>query len=243
LVIPKGGGKPVAYQRCTTFIDVLSDRHNLENWLQRQVALGLARRPDLLLKVSSVVDDKGALDEVCEAAKEAAGSSMKATIGTALHALTEQVDRGQKPVIPPSHADDIFAYIGATAHLVKQDIEVFVVNDELEVAGTFDRVVIDAGKPTIADLKTGNIDYDAAKITMQLAVYANSQRYDPKTGARSPLGADRTRGLVIHMPAGEGKCEIYETDLVQGMIGVKLAAEVRAWRKKKIGLDPTRGNR
>ena len=53
LVIPPGGGKPVPYRRCTTFIDVLADRFNLELWKQRQVAVGLSRRPDLLLMASS----------------------------------------------------------------------------------------------------------------------------------------------------------------------------------------------
>lgn len=234
IVPPIGGGKPVPYQRCTTFIDVLSDRHNLEAWLQRQVAIGLARRPDLLLKVSSAGENKSVLDDACEAAKEAAGATVKSTIGTALHALTEQLDRGEAPSIPVAHQNDVFAYLMATCDFVKRDIEVFVVHDGLEVGGTFDRILVDkAGEAFVADLKTGSIEYDAAKITMQLTVYANSERYDLATGARSPLNVSKTRGLVIHMPAGQGTCEIYEADLVRGLVGVQLAAEVRAWRKQK----------
>lgn len=236
LVIPLGGGKLVPYQRCTTFIDALSDRHNLELWLQRQVAVGLARRPDLVLKASSADDNKEVLNDVCEAAREAAGATMKATIGTALHAITEQIDRGGAPTVPPDYAEDVWAYMGTTAPLVKRDIEVFVVHDELKVGGTFDRVVEVKGQAYVADVKTGNIEYDAAKITMQLAVYAHSERYDVATGERSPLNVDQNIGLVIHLPAGEGVCKLYWTDLVRGWEGAQLAAQVRAWRKQKVTL-------
>jgi hypothetical protein len=235
LIIPVGGGKPVAYQRCTTFIDMLSDRYQLEAWKQRMVAIGMSKRPDLVLRAGSTLD-KDTLNDVAEAALEAAGSSMQATIGTALHELTERWDRGERPQLPESHAPDIFAYLGATAGIVKRDIEVFVVHDELKVGGTFDRVLEIDGGAYVADLKTGNIDYDTAKIAMQLTVYANSKRYDPKTGARSVLGVSTERGVVIHLPAGEGKCSLYWTDLVQGMKGVQLAAQVRAWRKDKAKL-------
>jgi hypothetical protein len=235
MIIPLEGGKPVAYQRCTTFIDVLSDRFQLELWKQRQVAIGLGRRPDLVFRAGSTTD-KDVLNSVCEAAMEAAGSSAAATIGTSLHEITEHFDRGENPLIPDGYKNDLFAYVCATAHLVKRDIEVFVVHDELKVGGTFDRVVVVDDHAYVADLKTGGIEYDTAKITMQLAVYANSQRYSPATGERSPLDADTERGIIIHLPAGTGTCALYWVDLVQGLVGVKLAAEVRAWRKQKAKL-------
>jgi hypothetical protein len=108
-----------------------------------------------------------------------------------------------------------------------------VVNDALQVAGTFDRVVAVGDLRFIADLKTGGIDYAAAKIAMQLAVYANSERYDPETGARSPLAVNQERGLVIHLPAGEGQCSFHWADLKAGWEGVQLAAQVWAWRARK----------
>lgn len=236
LVVPPEGGKPVAYQRCTTFIDVLSDRYNLEAWKQRQVAIGMSKRPDLVLRAGSTTD-KDVLNELCEQAMEAAGSSAAATIGTALHELTERWDRGEKPQLPERYAPDIFAYLGATAGMAKRDIEVFVVNDELKVGGTFDRVLMIGGEGYVADVKTGSIDYDTAKIGMQLAVYANSKRYTP-AGKRSDLNVNTERGIIIHLPAGEGKCDLYWVNLKQAMVGVKLAAEVRAWRKVKATVEP-----
>ena len=241
LVIPPGGGKPKAYRRCTTFIDVLSDRFGLEAWGKRQVAVGLSKRADLLLRTSSAAGDKKVLDEVCKDAMEAAGSSTAATIGTAIHALTEQLDRGETPEFPEAWQPDIDAYREAIREYTVSDIEVFVVNDDLQVAGTFDRVLVGpteeelfAGdERLVADLKTGSITYDGAKIAMQLAVYANSQRYNPATGERTPLDANKDRGIVIHLPAGEGKCRLHEADLRAGWEGVQLAAQVWKWRGRK----------
>ncbi len=94
LIVPPGGGKPTAYTRCTTFVDCLEDKYNLQRWQLRQCAIGLADRPDLLLSVSAHRDDKHALNSITEKAMEAAQSSARSTMGTATHALGERVDRG-----------------------------------------------------------------------------------------------------------------------------------------------------
>lgn len=233
LIIPPDGGKPVAYRRCTTFIDVLADRGALERWKQRKTAIGLSRRSDLLLRVQTEQKNNAVLDKICEWALQAAGSDVAANIGTAIHSLTEQIDRGETPEIPEAFAKDIQAYLHATKSLRMQGIEVFVVNDDLKVGGTFDRVVLENNYRQVADLKTGSISYDAGKIAMQLAVYAHSQIYNIETGERTPLEASLERGLVIHLPQGEGKCSVLEVDLVEGWKGAQLAADVWAWRAKK----------
>lgn len=235
LIIPLDGGKPVPYRRCTTFIDVLADRSNLERWKQRKTAIGLSLRSDLLLRVATSKKDNKALDRICEDALKAAGSDASANIGTAIHTLTEQIDRGETPEIPEAWAKDIQAYLhAAKAFFSVKAIEVFVVNDDLKVGGTFDRVVSTIENDrVVADLKTGSIAFDAGKIAMQLAVYAHSQIYNIETGERSTLFASRTRGLVIHLPQGEGKCQILEADLLEGWKGAQLAADVWAWRAKK----------
>lgn len=230
MVIPPGGGKPKAYRRCTTFIDVLEDRFALELWKQRNVAQGLAARPDLVLKAASAAGDKDTLNEVCKEAAEHAGQSAAATTGTALHAITEQLDRGLTPTIPPTSQPDIDAYRRATHDLKMADIEVFVVHDDLQVGGTFDRIVEWHGKRFVADIKTGRVDYGQAKIAMQLAIYAGSRRYDPATGQRSPLDVDPDWGLVIHLPAGAGECTIWWTNLADGRVGVDVARRVWSWR-------------
>lgn len=236
LVVPPTGGKPVAYTRCTTYVGVLEDTFNLSKWQQRMTALGLASRPDLMMAVTSTdKDDKRALDKIVEQAVEAAAAHAAATIGTALHALTEKHDRGEQlPVIPETYRADMDAYIAATAHMKHVHIEQFCVQDPLKIGGTPDRVVDINGKKYIADLKTGSIEYGIGKIAMQLAVYARSKTYDHTTNTRGIHGAEIDKGIIIHLPAGAGTCTLYWVDLLEGWNGVVHAKNVRAWRAKKF---------
>lgn len=239
-VVPPNGGKRVAYTRCTTFIDVLEDKFNLQKWMQRMVALGLASRPDLLLSVSAHREDKKQLDKICEDAREAAAASASATTGTALHALTELIDRGQDlpPGLPANVMASLDAYVEATKDLSATHIEQFCVLDALKVAGTPDRVVAYKGQRYIADLKTGSIEWGVLKIAMQLAVYARCSTYDIATGERGIHGADLTKGLIIHLPAVEDPkdavCTLYWVDLVEGWNAVLLARQVRDKRSLKF---------
>lgn len=236
LVRPLDGGKPIAYTRCTTYVDCLEDKFNLQKWMQRNVALGLADRPDLLLAVGAHRDDKKALDRICGEAQEAAKAHAAATTGTALHALTERIDRGQDVgVVPDAYLADLSAYTEATRDLKAVHIEQFCVLDTLQVGGTPDRVVSYKGKRYIADIKTGSIEYGALKIAMQLAVYARSATYDHATGERGVHGAELDHGIIIHLPAGTGTCELVWVDLLEGWNAVRVAKDVRAKRALKYG--------
>lgn len=234
LVIPPGGGPKTPYRRCTTYIAVLDDKHALETWKQRQIIEGLTKRPDLILKAAAAAGDPTTLNEVAVEAATAAGADAAATTGTALHALTEQIDRGHTPTIPDIIKDDISAYQHATRNLKIEHIEVFVVNDNLRVGGTFDRVVRIRDESFVADIKTGkNIEQNQRAIAMQLALYAHSLIYDIPTGARQPLNVNQKWGLVIHLPAGAGTCDLTWADLETGWEGVQLAKRVWEWRARK----------
>ena len=237
LVVPPAGGKPVAYTRCTTFVDALDSKEGLMRWKARMTALGLAARPDLALAVQSTnPDDKRALDSVVEQALDAAKASAAATTGTALHQLTERIDEGGTLTglaLPDEHRSSLDAYRRATEHLEWAAIEQFRVHDDLKIGGTADRVAVIDGASVICDIKTGSIDYPG-KFAMQLAVYAHSQVYDHNTGKRhsdSP-SADLERGLIIHLPAGGGECTLHWIDLAAGWEAVDIARQVRQWRSK-----------
>jgi hypothetical protein len=233
LVVPPGGGKPIAYTRCTTYVGCLDDMWNLHRWDERNVAIGLADRPDLLLSVSAHRDDKDKLNDIVSAAKEAAKAKAAAEIGTSLHKLTERLDRGQTlGVVPATYKADIAAYERATACLEIVGIERFTVLDELKIGGTHDRTVRYQDRRYISDLKTGSINYGALKIAMQLAVYSRSVLYDHRTFERAPLDVDQDRALVIHLPAGQGRCELHWVDIAAGWEAVQVAAQVRAWRSR-----------
>ena len=238
LIVPPGGGKAVAYTRCTTYVGALEDTYNLERWKCRMTALGLAVRPDLQLAVVAHKDDKNKLNEVCDQAVEAAQASAAANTGTALHALTEQLDRGELDIatVPSDYRPDVTAYqnVIAAAGVKVEAIEQFGVHDGLKVAGTWDRIFNIDGRRYIADLKTGSIEYGMGKIAMQLAVYSRCQVYDVATKTRTPLdGVDMDRGIVIHLPAGTGKAFLWWVDINAGWEAVALATQVRAWRARK----------
>lgn len=243
-IVPPEGGKAVAYTRCTTYVKCLEDTFNLSKWQQRMVAIGLADRPDLLLAASAQREDKRALNGVVEQAIEAAKGSAAASYGTAMHSLSEAVDRGEPlPILPPDVLADVEAYRAATTGLNVLEIERFVVMDELRVGGTFDRLVEHNGQRYIADLKTGDVSYGIGTIAMQLAVYANSRYYDPTTHARRAIeGVSQDKAIVIHLPAGQAVCNLVWVDIAAGLEAVQLATQVRAWRARKNLSWPVEGS-
>ena len=234
-------GKQTSFTRVTTIAKCLDDEGSLTAWKGRMTATGLVQRNDLLVAASTALDDKQALDRIVQQAIEAAGASSKANIGTALHQLTQQIDLGRKPAILPGLQKDVDAYVvGMTQHGVIIDprlVEVLLVNEKFEYAGTADRIARfkSRKRKQIFDLKTGNIDYAINAIAVQMAMYANAEYiYNWQTQERLPMPEiDKTRGVIIHLPAGQGKCDMYELDLVAGWEAAQMAMEVRAWRKRK----------
>jgi hypothetical protein len=122
-------------------------------------------------------------------------------------------------------------------------VERIVVNHELSIAGTFDRLVTVDGwpRPLIADLKTGaNLDFTWGAIAVQLACYANADHlYDQVKDRTTPMPeVDRDWALVIHLPAGKADCTLHLVDIRAGWEAAKLCAAVRDWRKRKNLAEP-----
>jgi len=244
MIVPPGGGSPVAYTRCTTFVGVLEDTYQISLWKQRMTAIGMAERPDLQMAAYALRDaqrnddrqGKRELNKICEKAIEVAGGSIAANTGTALHALSEKVDRGEDlGPVPEVFKADLRAYWAATRDLEVAAIENFVVVDDYKVGGTFDRLVKYKGQHFIADIKTGGIDFGIGKIAMQLAMYSRGVEYDHTTATRTPLPADvsQERGIVIHLPAGKQTCTLHWVDLAAAWDAIDLAAKVKEWRSRK----------
>lgn len=245
LIVPPDGGKPVGYTRATTVAKTLDDEGSLTKWAQRMTAAGLVRRPDLLALLASKLDDggdipeqhKGDVQRICDEAKEHGGGSRAANLGTALHALTEALDLGQSPYIPPDMQADIDAYRRAVEPFEVLGVEQFVVLDEPHrIGGTFDRLWrLPDGRVVIADLKTGrDLSYSWRSISVQLAIYANAVGY--RDGVRTPLhadGVDTDTGVVIHLPVGQGRCDLYTVDLRAGTLALQHSMWARQWRNRK----------
>lgn len=242
---PRKEVKP--YTRVTTFAAALDDGTNLMRWRMRRVLLGVAARPDYVTQALALTDredDKAALNELAEKCLEAAGPD-KAGIGTALHAFTERLDRGE-PLgnVPEQYRASLDAYVEATACITWTHRECRTVHDGLEVAGTPDGFgycsipdpdgVVDTLR--VIDTKTGRVDYPA-KFSTQLAIYAHSDLYDPATGVRTPIEVDRRWGIITHLPPERpGEVELLWLPLEPGWRGAELAGPVRDWRKESKAL-------
>jgi len=242
MIVPPGRGtKRVPYRRTTTFVGCLDDMNGLMKWQSRQVVLGMGQRNDLVLAAAAAnPDDKKTLHDIAEKAKQAAASSAAADIGTALHSYTERIDRGDTlGHVPQPYANDLQAYREATAGIEWLGIETFRVHDDWQIAGTADRIGKINGRTMIMDIKTGSIDYPH-EMAMQLAMYSRMVPYDIATDTRSadPELVDPNRGVIIHLPAGQGRCELHEVRLSAGWGACLLARKVWEWRAIKDLLQP-----
>lgn len=240
LIIPPDGGKTIAYARATTFAGALDTKDGLIPWAQEMTARGLVERGDLLMAVSNAQGDTARIRKAAKDAAEHAGASAKANLGTQIHEATERLDRGETIIVPSPYDTVVDAYREAIAlaGLDPVEQETFVVNDDLQVAGTFDRIYELDGKRYIGDLKTGKDTYGAGAWAIQLALYANSVRYEVGTGIRKPLDVETDRAILVHAPAhpdspGFGTATVYWLDIKAGWESAALARLVRDWRKRK----------
>jgi hypothetical protein len=249
-------GKEMAWTRATTWAKSCADMYHVERWGLRMAVFGLTRRPDLLTHAATVADPntkeaKKLLNEIAESAQEAGGSHARRNLGTAMHAFCEAVDRGETPNVPEAYLADVAAYqealVAAGITIDQAHIERIVTVPDLNVAGTFDRLVTYRGRLHVADIKTGGTlepDPDNGRvptlagmgeIAIQLALYANAATiYDPSTGKHEPMPeVDKERALVLHLPVGDARCRILEVDIAAGWEMAQVCGTVRRWRKRK----------
>jgi hypothetical protein len=233
------------YRRTSTLVkEVETDNHNLDKWKQRQVLIGAARRGDLVTAVKAMGnpdpltgwtrEQKKLQDELVEKAAEAAKDSDGAITGTAMHTMTERIDRGE-PIetvlaaeLPAAVEQSLrtYAKLRELNGWRSVEIERTVVLDELEVAGTFDRVDYlpelvgllgpgacqygdecpDVGLhggdlPVIVDVKTEkDPTLNGLHIGPQLAIYSRARRMWRPTGGTHDLVRN---GEVVRYGSGD----------------------------------------
>lgn len=214
-------------------------------WQLRRTALGLAHRQDLALQVASVIDPdskegKRQLERLINRAQEQAKADERRNLGSALHAFCEAHDSGREIDVPAPFDKDLKAYQHATRvmDISKNYIEQICVVRELGVAGTMDRVIKFKHGPTpmIADLKTGqDLSLQWTEIAIQLALYAHADTvWDEATKQHHRmLQVDPAAAVVIHLPAGEARCQLYMVDIAAGWEVAQFCKTVREWRARK----------
>lgn len=245
-------GKRVRYSRSSNAGKVLDDDSNLTDWKLRTVVAGAAQRPELLAMASTldIDQDKKKLRDIAEECLVAGKGQRRAIIGTAVHAMFDHIDRDDGWVPPPQFNDLIDAYVATLEvwGLVPVGIELHCINDEFHLAGTCDRhyrttktlvapdgQVIPIGSVIVADTKTGKeLEYAAGSYATQLAAYVDSVQYDVETDERIPweTAPNGDWALIIHADSGDTRVDVYWVDIRAGRLGLQLAREVRAWRKR-----------
>lgn len=266
LVVPPGATKPEGFTRYTTVAKTTDDGGGLAPWKATMTVCGTMMRPGLRAKWEALMSahagspwyaskqSKDACKRLVEECAEVGGAGDRREQGTALHAITARLDRGETlHHLSAETQADLEAYVnklaehGVTLH--NDHVEETVVNYADRTGGTFDRLASVRGYwlPMIADLKTGeDLSYSWGAFAVQLAGYAHAddvyvQGADPNgsTDERYPMPeVDQTRGLIIHLPAGGARCDLYVVDLVAGWEGFRLALDVRAWRQRKGISEP-----
>jgi hypothetical protein len=123
-------------------------------------------------------------------------------------------------------------------------VERVVVLDDYQAAGTSDNLALEVPGfgLVVGDLKTGaDLRYSWQSIAVQLAAYANADAMYTQ-GDAADGGGDRREpmppvskevGLVIHLPAGEARCELHLVDLVAGWEAFQMSMDIRRWRSRK----------
>lgn len=233
------------WTRVTTLAKSASDTWALDRWGLRMALKGLMQRPDLQAMVSATpLEEKDKLNQIGEDAKEAAGSKARANLGTALHKFSESVDKDPAAIedIGPAWKSDIEAYVAALDEygfeIVPQYIERICLNPEVEAAGTFDRILRykPTGELVIGDLKTGeDLSYGWLEIAIQLATYVKATHLWNKAAEEwEPMPpVSQVKAVVMHLPVGKKRCDLYWVNVSAGWEGAKLCHVVRKWRKTR----------
>jgi hypothetical protein len=233
-------GKPRSWMRATTLAKTLEDPTNLTNWKARMVAQGVAARPSIAAGITAAQGDRSELNRLVEQAQEAAGANEGRETGTHLHRILELVDTGHMQLadVPDPWASDVRAYQNTLRHntlTVNPHLcEVVLLNAALGVAGMADNIYTDHdGQLVVADKKTGG--YIAwLSFAMQFAIYATATHiFNPATGELTPAPTFRQdHTLMVHVPAGKGRCDITALSVPEGYDAVLMALEVRRIRAK-----------
>lgn len=253
-----------AYSRMSGIAKPLDTKANLVDWAAAQAAVGVMLDPGARSEIVTLINEydgdpwnngddgtfksgKSRLKEAVEQARTTAGSKTAASAGTEFHKIAELHNQGKTPRIVQDHLVDLFEhYKQRVAPLEFLRQELFVVQDELQLAGSVDYLVrLPDGRVVVADLKTGKWDFKyPMSVTTQIAGYANSVMYDQETGVRTPLhpDLDTSTGLLVHFPimTSKPKVRFYELDLNLGLKAARIARELGELQKafKRVAAEP-----
>lgn len=237
MLVPRGApaGVRAPYTRASSLANRIENKDFIWTWRMRYLARGIAENEDLSLMLAGEIyttgfgrGDQGEnrasgkrIDVIIERALDRMGIAERADYGTAVHSFCVPDAN-----VPPERVkSDVEAYYACLeAHgLAVIESEFFVANDDVMAAGTPDDLLYSEEYGyVIGDKKTGNMSPGFA---VQIATYANGERYDTDTDLRSPIvgeamGADDdavlNKDVALLFLIKDGKCDMYEVDIAKG---------------------------
>jgi hypothetical protein len=255
---PHNPEKTLRYRRPSSYAKPLDDDAALVEWRIWKSMIGVARSKALAAKVNACKeDDRKEKQALRDEATDKGAANEAADMGTALHAMTARIeDQKDTSFDPPEqYIPDLMAYQMMLSQygLTSEYIEVHMVNDAYRAAGTADRIyktmwelatpdgkLWPPGTLFLGDLKTGQkLDFSLPGFCVQCAIYADGVFYDVHTERRVETPEiNKYWCLIVHLPVGQGKCELLWISVELGLRGALLAYDVKEWQNAwKAGRD------
>jgi hypothetical protein len=262
LLVPRGMPKTVKapYTRASSLADFVSNDRGIQIWERRYLIRGMGANEDLQELAACESYNTGLygpgepaqdtkenrasgqrLDEIGVRALERMKIHEKADYGTAVHQATEPGSRALPSKRMRADVASFAPTLEAEGIQILQT-EAFVANDTLMSAGTFDHLLWVPGYGVIiGDKKTGKMN--PYEFGIQFSTYANGDAYDVYTDERTVIHHDLNPdwGMVIWMPALQGKTILKMIDLRVGYQDAIRAAEVRDAQKDRSLRDAPPG--
>lgn len=264
-LIKQPDGSVLKYTRASSLGDYLTDQEFLIEWKLLNLAVSLGRNPDLadmcaieeyntgFNEPAPIVkrESKKRLLSLINRALDRVRTEERADRGTVVHGVTETGYDGYIPVSVIGENAAFQEFI-AINKIIRLGSEIFTVNDELRVAGTFDHLwyVPALESIVIGDTKNGR-NQNNLGFACQFANYANSMVYDPATGGRMSLedfsflvwrelGHEDdvppiNRKVALLLSVKENEAKVSEVDVEWGYEQCKRAASVRDARGTESG--------
>lgn len=153
----------------TTVIGVLDKSGPLVGWAKRETAACAVRNLDVLLRMRETGGDAAATDWLKKIPDYQRDSA--ADVGSRIHALAGQINRGLEPAVSADEVPFIDAYRAFLASFRPRFVaaEEMVVSLRHGYAGTLDAIAVIDGETWLLDLKTGSGVYP--ETALQLAAY------------------------------------------------------------------------
>jgi hypothetical protein len=260
-------GRGDYYSRASSFGKPIEDQYRLNLWKLRRTVEGMSRDEGLLMRAQALASeatlpegdpDRRALrerwDALADEAIDAGKGTAEAEKGTAFHLLSERRDRGDDLSYLPAHlrsALDEWDRMMSRFEVV--GTEQFVVDDELEVAGTYDRLLrprtvmeirragtvigrVTPGDLIIADLKSGKRDPRKVAYATQQIPYAAGRPYSHDGGRTDwPDGVrpSQTWAIIPHVSHADGgaSAQLYWVHLPAARARIDLLRAIKQGRR------------